>query len=78
MVKKILLKYTIILVLNLSFFLIIWYFLDKYFETNGIILASSLILSIVVLVIMTQSLVRKNLSKLENIKENIKNNNIKK
>jgi len=77
MIKKVLYKYTIILILNLAFFLVIWYFLDKYFKTNWIIFISALILSIVSLVIMTQNLVRKNLSKLENIKEVIKNNNKK-
>ena len=74
MIKKILYKYTIILILNLVFFLVIWYFLDIYFETNWKIIIIFLILSIVNLVIMTQNLVKKNLAKLEQIKENIKNN----
>jgi len=74
MIKKILYKYTIILILNLVFFLVIWYFLDIYFETNWKIIIIFLILSIVNLVIMTQNLVKKNLAKLQQIKENIKNN----
>ena len=74
MVKKVLLKYTFILVINLFAFLIIWYILDKIFETNWIFVVVFLILSIISLVIMTQNLVKKNLYKLENIK----NNNIKK
>ena len=74
MVKKVLLKYTFILVINLLAFLIIWYILDRIFETNWVFIVVFLILSVISLVMMTQSLVKKNLSKLENIK----NNNIKK
>jgi len=77
MVKKILLKYSIILVINLLAFLSIWYILDKIFETNWKFIALFLVLSIVSLVILTQNLVRKNLNKLENIKEIIKDNNKK-
>ena len=72
MVKKVLLKYTFILVVNLLAFLIIWYILDEIFETNWIFIIIFLILSVISLVIMTQSLVKKNLYKLENIKNNIK------
>jgi F0F1-type ATP synthase assembly protein I len=74
MVKKVLFKYTFILIVNLLAFLIVWYFLDKIFETNRVFITIFLILSVVSLVIMTQKLVKENLSKLENIK----NNNIKK
>jgi F0F1-type ATP synthase assembly protein I len=74
MIKKILLKYTVILLINLLAFLSIWYILDKIFDTNWRFIILFLILSIVTLVIITQNLVRKNLSKLNNIKENIKNN----
>lgn len=77
MVKKILLKYSIILVINLLAFLSIWYILDKIFETNWKFIALFLILSIVSLIILTQNLVKKNLNKLENIKEIIKGNNKK-
>ena len=77
MVKKVLIKYTLILIINLIIFLSIWYILDKIFETNWIFITTFLVLSIISLVIMTQSLVRKNLSKLENIKEVIKDNNKK-
>ena len=68
MVKKVLIKYTAILLVNLLAFLTIWYILDKIFETDGQFIAFSLILSIVSLVILTQSLVKKNLNKLNNIK----------
>ncbi len=71
MVKKVLLKYTFILVVNLLAFLIIWYILDEIFETNWIFIIIFLILSVISLVVMTQSLVKKNLYKLENIKNNI-------
>ena len=74
MLKKILIKYTFILIVNLLIFLTIWYFLDKLFNTNWIFIIIFLILSIISLVIMIQILVKKNLSNLENIK----NNNIKK
>ena len=68
MVKKVLIKYTAILLVNLLAFLTIWYILDKIFETDGQFIAFCLILSIVSLVILTQSLVKKNLNKLNNIK----------
>jgi membrane protein YdbS with pleckstrin-like domain len=71
-------KYTLILIINLIIFLSIWYMLDKIFKTDWTFIIIFLILSVISLVIMTQNLVRNNLSKLENIKENIKNNNIKK
>jgi len=74
MVKKILIKYTLILIINLIIFLFIWYILDKIFETNWMFIIIFLILSIISLIIMTQNLVRKNLSKLENIKETNKDN----
>jgi membrane protein YdbS with pleckstrin-like domain len=74
MVKKVLLKYSVILVINLLAFLSVWYILDKTFETNWKFIALFLVLSIVSLVILTQNLVRNNLNKLENIKEAVKNN----
>jgi len=68
MVNKILIKYTTVLLVNLLAFLSIWYILDKIFETWWKFIILFLILSIVSLVILTQNLVRKNLSKLNNIK----------
>jgi len=68
MVKKVLIKYTMILVGNLLAFLLIWYILDKIFETEWKFIALFLILSIISLVILTQNLVKKNLNKLNNIK----------
>ncbi len=70
MLKKILIKYTIILVLNLFAFLALWYILDLIFESWWIFIILSLILSIFTLVIFTQILVKKNLKKLEKINEN--------
>jgi len=68
MLKKVLIKYTMILVGNLLAFLSVWYILDKIFETGWKFIALFLILSIISLVILTQNLVRKNLNKLNNIK----------
>lgn len=72
MVKKVLLKYTVILLVNLLAFLAVWYILDKIFETDWKFIAFFLILSVISLVILTQNLVKKNLAKLENIKEKVK------
>jgi F0F1-type ATP synthase assembly protein I len=65
--KKILIKYSFILIVNLLVFLAIWYYLDKIFNTSPKIIIFSLILSVVSLVILTQKLVLKNLNKLNNI-----------
>ncbi len=72
MLKKFLLKYTIILIVNLSIFLMVWYFLDKTFNTDWSFIVLFLILSIVSLVIITQMLIKKNLSKLGDIKNSFK------
>lgn len=72
MIKKILFKYTLILVINLLAFLSVWYILDLIFETNWKFIVLFLILSIFSLVILTQLLVRKNLSRLNDIKNNNK------
>lgn len=72
MIKKILIKYTLILFVNLFAFLSVWYILDLVFETGWKFIILSLILSIVSLVILTQVLVRENLSKLSNIQNNTK------
>jgi len=68
MIKKILLKYSLILFINLAVFLAIWYAFDYYFETNWKLIILFLILSIISLVILTQNLITKNLKKLNNIK----------
>ena len=73
MLKKILFKYTGLLLINLFAFLSVWYILDLIFNTNWKFIILFLIFSIISLVIITQNLVRKNLNKLNNIKENIKN-----
>ena len=74
MIKKVLLKYSLILFVNLAIFLSIWYALDYYFKTNWKIIIWSLILSIVSLVILTQNLITKNLKQLNNIKNENRTN----
>lgn len=68
MIKKILIKYTVILLLNLLVFLWVWFILDYFLETDWKVIIFSLILSVFSLVIITQNMVMKNLKKLNNIK----------
>ena len=68
--RKILIRYTLILIINLFVFLTIGYYLDRYFNTDWKLIILFLILSIVSLVILTQMLIRKNLNKLNKIIKN--------
>ncbi len=70
--KKFILKYSLIIILNLLFFLIIWYFLDKYFKTNWKILIWALVFSIIPLIFFTNSLLKKSLNELSKIAPNKK------
>jgi F0F1-type ATP synthase assembly protein I len=65
--KKFFLKYSFLLIWNLIFFLSIWYFLDKYFETNWKILIWVLIFSIIPLIIITSFMIKKNIKELEKL-----------
>jgi positive regulator of sigma E activity len=66
--RKILFKYTLIILINLFAFLAVWYILDAIFETNWKIVVVFLILSIFSLVIISQYFMKINLEKLSNIK----------
>jgi F0F1-type ATP synthase assembly protein I len=65
---KILLKYTLFLIINLIIFLAIWYWIDTYFDTRPKFIIVFLVLSIINLIIFSQSLIRKNLIELNKIK----------
>jgi len=77
MIKKILLKYTVILIVNLFAFLTVWYILDKIFETGWGFIVLFLILSVLNLVVISHIVIKKDLKKLNNIKP-IKNGRSKK
>ena len=66
--KKILLKYTLIILVNLFAFLSVWYILDAIFETSWKIVIVFLILSVFSLVMISQYFMKINLEKLNNIK----------
>ncbi len=68
MIKKILLKYTVILIVNLFAFLAVWYILDEIFETGWDFIILFLILSVLNLVIISHIVIKKDLKKLNNIK----------
>jgi beta-lactamase regulating signal transducer with metallopeptidase domain len=74
--KKFFLKYSFIIVVNLLFFLVIWYFLDKYFNTNWKILLWLLVFSIIPLLFISNKMIKKTIKELEEIQKN--KNNFKK
>jgi len=67
--KKILIKYTIIIFVNLFAFLWVWYILNAFFNSDGKILIMSLVLSVISLVIISYFFMKWNLNKLNNITE---------
>lgn len=71
--KKFFIKYSLIILINLFAFLLVWYILDAIFYTNWKIIIVFLILSVFSLVIISQYFIKKNLEKLNNIKPINKN-----
>ncbi len=63
--KNFFIKYSLFLILNLIFFLGIWFFLDRYLKTNWKILIWALIFSIIPLIFISFRMIKKNIKELE-------------
>ncbi len=74
---KFILKYTIIIFVNLFAFLTLWHILDGIFDTGKLCTVIFLILSIVSLVLISHFFIKKTLITLNNIKAKHRTNDWK-
>ncbi len=66
--KKIIFKYTVIILVNLFAFLLLWNILDSFFETGSKYLIICLVLSVLSLVFISSLFFKKTLKNLEMLK----------
>ena len=71
---KFIVKFGVIILINLFAFLIVWTILDALFETEGLFLMISLVLSVLSLIVIGSIYVKKTLKEFDKIWEEEKNN----